>query len=87
MSIEEGKALYKRLIPIAKGKVLPDRKDPYEWITYDAFASMRAVDERLTEDTLEGAIMSVMAQVDEARTSCVSMESLLKHRIKEGGCR
>ncbi|MCJ1479457.1 hypothetical protein MMC13_008143 [Lambiella insularis] len=85
MSVEEGKALYKRLIPIAKGKVLPNRADPYEWITYDVWASMRAVDEGLTENTFQGALLCVNAQVDAARNSCVSMSSLLKQRYKEGG--
>ena len=35
MSLEEGKAFYARLIPLAKGKRLPDRSDPLEWITFD----------------------------------------------------
>ena len=33
--MEEGKGLYARLIPLAKGKRLPDRSDPLEWITFD----------------------------------------------------
>lgn len=44
MSLEEGKRLYKRLIPIAMGKRLPNRSDPYERITYDVWTSMRACD-------------------------------------------
>lgn len=87
MSLEAGKALYKRLIPIAKGNVLPDRTDAYEWITYDVWASMRAVDEVLTEAALQDAILCVNAQVDPARNSCAGMGSLLKQRYKEGGVR
>lgn len=78
MAIEEGKAIYTSLIPIAKGKVLPNRKDPYERITYDVWASMRVADEVLTEATLKGALLCMNVQVDEARNSCVSMGSLLK---------
>ena len=48
MSLEEGKAFYYRLINLAKGKVLPNREDLYEWITYDTFVAMRVVDEHLT---------------------------------------
>ncbi|KAL8781085.1 MAG: hypothetical protein Q9213_006167 [Squamulea squamosa] len=85
MSLEEAKAFYKRLIPIAKGEVLPDRTDPYEWITYDAWAGMRAVDEALTEATFEGAVICFSGQFNEARSSCVSMGSVLKQRVQEGG--
>ena len=35
MSMEEGKAFYARLIPLAKGTRLPDRSDPLEWIIFD----------------------------------------------------
>jgi quinol monooxygenase YgiN len=87
MSLEEGKAFYYRLINLAKGKALPNREDPYEWITYDTFAAMRAVDEHLTKDVLQDAILCVEAQVDEARNQCVSMGTLLKQRYKEGGVR
>ena len=83
--MEEGKALYKRLIPIAKGKILPDRTNAYEWITYDVFASMRAVDEELTEIVFQGALLCVNAQVDQGRNSIVGMGALLKQRYKEGG--
>ncbi|KAL8865288.1 MAG: hypothetical protein Q9198_009393, partial [Flavoplaca austrocitrina] len=47
-SFEDGKALYKRIISIAQGKVQPDRNKPIEWITYDVWAKMRSVDEALT---------------------------------------
>ncbi|KAI4280330.1 MAG: hypothetical protein L6R38_004547 [Xanthoria sp. 2 TBL-2021] len=85
MSLENGKALYKRLIPIAQGKVQPDRTDPYEWITYDVWASMRAVDEALTEAVLQGALLCVRAQVDDERNRCTGMRALLLQRYKEGG--
>ncbi|KAL8993180.1 MAG: hypothetical protein Q9169_006536, partial [Polycauliona sp. 2 TL-2023] len=85
LSIAEGKALYKRLIPIALGQTLPDRNDPYEWITYDTWESMRATDPELTEVVWQGALLCVMAQVDEARMTCPDIGSLLKHREKEAG--
>ena len=85
MPIEEGKAFFKRLIPIAEGKVLPDRKDPYEWITYDVWASMRAVDEALTEATFRGSLLCMNAQVDKARNACAGMGALLKQRWEEAG--
>ena len=87
MSFEDGKAFYQRLILLARGKALPKRENPYEWITYDTFASMRADDEYLTAAVLQDAILCVTAQVDEARNRCVGMGSLLRQRYKEGGVR
>ena len=86
MSLEEGKAFYKNLIPIAMGKKLPNRSDPYEWITYDTLATMRACDKELADQVLQGALLCLTAQVDSERLACPDMASLLRHRIKEGGC-
>ncbi|KAL8675549.1 MAG: hypothetical protein Q9168_000061 [Polycauliona sp. 1 TL-2023] len=85
MSFAEGKALYKRLTPIALGKTLPNRNDPYEWMTYDTWKSLRDFDPELTEVVWEGALLCVTAQVDDARTRCPDLGSLLKHREKEAG--
>ncbi|KAM0794822.1 aristolochene synthase [Usnea florida] len=86
MSLEEGKKLYKRLIPIAMGKKLPNRKDPYEWITYDIWTSMRACDKELADQVLREALVCITAQVDTVRLACPDMGTLLRQRIKEGGC-
>ena len=85
MTVEEGKKFYKRLIAIAKGKTLPNRNNPSEWITYDIFASMRACDEELTDVVLQGVIVCVTAQVDEARTQCTDMGAVLRQKTKEAG--
>ncbi|KAL8713549.1 MAG: hypothetical protein Q9220_002411 [cf. Caloplaca sp. 1 TL-2023] len=85
MSMAEGQDLYKRLIPLALGKAIPNRADPYEWITYDTWKSMRAKDPELTEVVWQGALLCIMAQVDEARMKCADLGSLLKHRAKEAG--
>ena len=86
MSIKEGKAFYAKLIPLAKGMGIPDRNDPVQWLTYDTFTSMRECDPKLTDDLIEGVILCVKAQVDEARLKCTDMGTLLHQRIKEGGC-
>ncbi|KAI4268137.1 MAG: hypothetical protein LQ337_008024, partial [Flavoplaca oasis] len=85
LSISEGKALYERLVPIALGKTQPDRNDPYEWMTYDIWKSMRATDPELTEVVWQGALLCITAQVDDARMKCPDLGSLLKHRAKEAG--
>lgn len=86
MSVEEGKAFYAKLIPLAKGARLPDRNDALQWITYDTFASMRECDAGLTDEVIDGAILCLNAQVDPARLKCEDMGSLLRQRVKEGGC-
>ena len=87
MSLEDGKAFYMRLILLAQGKAVPNRENAYEWITYDLFASMRAVDEEQTKSVIKDAILCVTAQVDPARQKCVGMGQLLRQRYKEGGVR
>ena len=47
---------------------------------------MRQCDPKLADEVVEGAILCVEAQVDEARLQCTDMGSLLHQRIKEGGC-
>ena len=86
MSLEEGKAFYKKLIPIAMGKKLPDRNDAFEWITYDVFVSMRACDKELADQVLREALLCINAQVDSVRLACPDMATLFRQRIKEGGC-
>ena len=86
MSLEEGKQFYKKLIPIAMGKKLPNRSDPFEWITYDTMTSMRACDKELADQVLREALVCITAQVDSVRFSCPDMGSLFRQRIKEGGC-
>ncbi|KAL8728360.1 MAG: hypothetical protein Q9181_005370 [Wetmoreana brouardii] len=85
LSVSEGKDLYNRLTPLALGKALPNRNDPYEWMTYDIWTSMRKTDAELTDVVWQGAQLCIMAQVDEARMKCPDMGSLLKHRAKEAG--
>lgn len=86
MSVEEGKAFYQKLVPLAMGTAQPNRSDPVEWITYDIWASMRAIDEGRTQDVFQTALLCIMAQVDSARNSCADIGSLLRQREKEGGC-
>lgn len=84
-NLTEGKTFYARLIAIARGKILPNRLDAIEWITHDLFTSMRTRDEELTEEVLQGAIMCLSGQVDEARMNCADMSALIRHRVQEGG--
>ncbi|KAI4115647.1 MAG: hypothetical protein LQ345_003804 [Seirophora villosa] len=85
LSLEDGKALYKRLITLAEGRAQPDRTSPHEWITYDVFAKMRAVDQDLTEAVTRGMTLCVTSQLDEERERSTGMRALLQQRCKEAG--
>ncbi|KAI4203815.1 MAG: hypothetical protein LQ348_001381 [Seirophora lacunosa] len=87
LSLEDGKALYKRLITLAEGRAQPDRTNPYEWMTYDVFAKMRAVDHDLTEAVFRAMALCVTSQVDEERNRYTGMRALLQQRCKESGAR
>lgn len=85
MTLKDGKDFYRRLIPIAMGKILPNRDDPYEWITYDTWEALRNTDQVLADQVLQQAFVCILAQVDEARLSCTDMGALLRQRTKEAG--
>lgn len=85
IDLEEGKTLCKKLIPIAMGQKLPNRSDPYEWITYDVFTSMRACDKELADQVVQGALVYFTGQVDSRRLTCSDMGSLLRQRMREAG--
>ena len=70
--------MYKKLISIPMGNKLPNRSDPYEWITYDVFASMRACDQELADEVLREVLVCTTAHVDSERLTCPDMESLLR---------
>lgn len=85
MDLEEGKMLCKKLIPIAMGQKLPNRSNPYEWITYDVFTSMRACDKELADQVFQGVLDFITGQVDSRRLTCSDMGSLLRQRMREAG--
>jgi hypothetical protein len=85
MSFEEGSAYNERLIPIARGEVLPDRNVPVEWIMYDLWESMRAHDRPLADDILEPTFTFMRAQTDKTRLSITGMGPYLVYREKDVG--
>ena len=85
LSFEDGKALSKRLALVATGEKSPNQDDPYEMVTHDTWASMRANDPTLTEMVFQQALLCLTAQADEARLNCKNMSSLLRYRIRDAG--
>lgn len=85
MSLEDGSAYNEKLIPIARGDVLPDRNVPVEWIMYDLWESMRAHDKILADGVLEPTFTFMRAQTDKARLSIRGMGPYLVYREKDVG--
>ncbi|KAL8699839.1 MAG: hypothetical protein Q9201_005771 [Fulgogasparrea decipioides] len=77
MSLAEGKAFNDGLMPIMSGSVQPDLAIPAEYITYDLWNSMRAVDETLANTVLEPTFVFMRAQTDKARLDMKGFARLL----------
>ncbi|KAK7749839.1 carbonyl reductase (NADPH-dependent) ari1 [Cytospora paraplurivora] len=85
MSLAEGSAYNEKLIPIARGHVLPDRSVPVEYITYDLWESMRAHDKELADEILEPTFVFMRAQTDKARLKPMNMGDYFDYREKDVG--
>ncbi|KAK2053026.1 Aristolochene synthase in complex with 12,13 Difluorofarnesyl diphosphate [Colletotrichum caudatum] len=85
MSLEDGCAYNEKLMPIARGDVLPDRNVPVEWIMYDLWDAMRSHDKQLADDVLEPTFTFMRAQTDKARLSVRGMGPYLIYREKDVG--
>lgn len=72
-------------MPIMRGDVLPDRKIPVEWMMYDLWEHMRALDKELADDVLEPTFTFMRAQTDKDRLSIVGMGPYLVYREKDVG--
>lgn len=85
MSLEDGAAYNNHLMPIMRGDALPDRKIPVEWMMYDLWEHMRALDKELADDVLEPTFTFMRAQTDKDRLSIVGMGPYLVYREKDVG--
>ncbi|KAI9168056.1 Aristolochene synthase [Paramyrothecium foliicola] len=85
LSFEDGSAYNEKLIPIARGEVLPDRNIPVEWITYDLWESMRACDKELADEVLEPTFLFMRAQTDKVRLEITELGHYLEYREKDVG--
>lgn len=83
--MEEGKAFAARLIPLIKDKRSPDRSDPLDWIIDNTFANLRECSPKLTDEVIEGLMLYIRGQVNEARLKDTDMAAWLQQRRKEGG--
>lgn len=85
MSLDVGSAYNEKLMPIARGDVLPDRSVPVEWIMYDLWESMRACDKQLANSVLEPTFTFMRAQTDKARLTIRGLGEYLAYRENDVG--
>ncbi|KAM4067572.1 aristolochene synthase [Hirsutella rhossiliensis] len=85
MSFEDGEAYNARLMPIARGDVLPDRTIAVEFMFYDLWESMRAHDKELADEVLEPTFVFMRAQTDKARKEIIEIGQYLEYREKDVG--
>ncbi|KAI4222139.1 MAG: hypothetical protein L6R36_006381 [Xanthoria steineri] len=83
LSPAESKAMLKRFMPIAEGKIQPVATNPYEQILYDLYAKLRAVDEAPVETMFREMAVWALAQVDQERKQCKGMGALLELRQRD----
>ncbi|KAJ5156102.1 hypothetical protein N7492_008905 [Penicillium capsulatum] len=85
MSVEEGVEHNSQVIECARGTLLPDRNQPAQWIMYDLFEDMRAVDKRLADELLEPTIEFLVAQADGNRMKPMSLREYFEYRDADLG--
>jgi aristolochene synthase len=85
MSVQEGVAHQAKVIECARGNLLPDRSIPSQWIMYDLFEDMRAVDKQLADELLEPTIDFLIAQADGNRMKPMNLKEYFEYRDADLG--
>jgi aristolochene synthase len=85
MSVEEGVAHQVKVVGCARGNLLPDRNIPAQWIMYDLFEEMRAVDKQLADELLEPTIDFLVAQADGDRMKPMNLKEYFDYRDADLG--
>ena len=85
MSVAEGVEFNAKVIECARGAVLPDRRVPAQFIMYDLFEAMRAVDKPLADELLLPTIEFLLAQVDGNRLKPMTLEEYFLYRDADLG--
>lgn len=85
MSVEEGVEHNTKVIECARGTLLPDRSSPAQWIMYDLFEDMRAVDKQLADELLQPTIDFLVAQADGNRMKPMTLKEYFEYRDADLG--
>lgn len=85
MSLKDGAAYNKSLMPLCRGDVLPDRAVPVQWMMYDLWEAMRKCDKELADEVLEPVFMFMRAQTSSERLSIQGLGRYLEYRQGDVG--
>lgn len=85
MSVDKGVEHNARVVECARGTVLPDRSNPAQWIMYDLFEDMRAVDRQLADELLIPTIDFLEAQADGGRMKPMNLQEYFVYRDADLG--
>ena len=85
LSLEEGKAFNDRLKPLCRGKALPDRSKPVEWIMFDIWENLRSTDPSLADEILGPLFRFMDAQTSKSRLSVDNISTYLEYRQDDVG--
>ncbi|KAF2228967.1 Aristolochene synthase in complex with 12,13 Difluorofarnesyl diphosphate [Viridothelium virens] len=85
MSLADGEAYNNKLMPIARGDVLPDRSVPVEYIMYDLWDSMRKHDRDMANEILEPVFTFMRAQTDAKRLRRMDLKEYFEYRERDVG--
>jgi aristolochene synthase len=85
MSLEEGKAYNQSIMGFCTGKQPPDTNVPVQWMMYDIWEEMRALDLQLANDIVEPVFVFMRAQTAKERLSISNVHDYLRYRQDDVG--
>ena len=85
MSLQDGEAYNKSLMPLCRGDQQPDRNVPVEWMMYDLWENMRHCDRELANEVLEPVFLFMRAQTSKDRLSVRGLGNYLRYRQGDVG--
>ncbi|KAK8026424.1 Aristolochene synthase [Apiospora marii] len=85
MSLEDGRLYNARMMELMRGNITPDRTVAVEWMAYDIWAEMRALDARLSSEVLGPLEDFMAAQTEDTRLKKMAMGEYLEWRGRDVG--
>ncbi|KAF2492611.1 Aristolochene synthase in complex with 12,13 Difluorofarnesyl diphosphate [Lophium mytilinum] len=85
MSLQDGKDYNESLMPFCTGNVQPNQDDPVQWMMYEIWEEMRALDRQLAEDVVQPVFLFMRAQTSKERLSITRLHQYFQYRQGDVG--
>jgi len=85
MSLEDGRLYNARMMGLMRGEIRPDYTVAVEWMSYDIWEQMRALDARLSSEVLGPLEEFMVAQTEDTRLQKMAMGEYLEWRGRDVG--